>query len=166
MSSCSLKSPSYHVLSFLVRRFQCGWWLGRRVEIYCFGLIDSSSFLCRQTESSDSFLRVLGWNPELHQACHWTVPLSITFELVVWVRVDLFSVIRTVLEISISFLFYLTSYLAPEGFSLCVNWKPNASCTYSQGITRFFFWKVPGPFCPHYPLSWRKNRDAYSLCTS
>lgn len=86
------------MLSFLL--FQYGWWLEEGLKLL--GLVWlSHQFPCHQTESSDSlssgfFLRVLGvklWAPP--QACHWMVPPLLTF--------DLFFVMRTALEMRLSF---------------------------------------------------------------
>lgn len=63
-----------------------------------------------------------------HQACHSVVPvpLLVMFELAVWMKIDMFSLVRTALELRISCFVYLTPHLDPGSFSLHNNWKPNA----------------------------------------
>lgn len=88
---------------------------------------------------------MLGWSPQRHTRPANSVvpgPLLVLFELAVWMKIGMFSVVRTALELRISCFVYLALHLAPGSFSFHDNWKPNALCTQGQGRTRFFSWKV------------------------
>lgn len=138
--------PPFHVLSFLLRLFQDGWEERLRF-LGLVWLIHPVFSTARLNLVTQQWLlpENAGMKPSApHRACHSVVPvpLLVMFELAVWMKIDMFSIVRTALELRISCFVYLTLYLAPESFSLHSDWKPNALCTPGQGRTRFLSWKV------------------------
>lgn len=134
------------MLSFLLRFFQYSWEERLRL-LGLVWLIHPVFSTVRLNLVTQQWLlpENAGMKPSApHRACPSVVPvpLWVMFELAVWMKISMFSVVRSALELRISCFVYLTFYLAPESFSLNSDWKPNALCTQGQDMARYFSWKV------------------------